>query len=63
LLSGYIMENKYSIEEILRAIDDLQKLRKVKNRLDFRKEEIVNENSSIPQNTLRIIEEAEKNKN
>tara|TARA_B100000575_G_C22479459_1_gene317839 strand:+ start:120 stop:293 length:174 start_codon:yes stop_codon:yes gene_type:complete len=57
------MENKYSIEEILRAIDDLQKLRKVKNRLDFRKEEIVNENSSIPQNTLRIIEEAEKNKN
>ena len=63
MLSGYIMENKYSIEEILRAIDDLQKLRKVKNRLDFRKEEIVNENSSIPQNTLRIIEEAEKNKN
>ena len=57
------MENKYSIEEILRAIDDLQKLRKVKIPLDFKKEEIVNENSNIPQNTLRIIEEAEKNKN
>ena len=57
------MENKYSIEEILRAIDDLQKLRKVKNPLNFKKKEIVNENSNIPKNTLRIIEEAEKNNN
>ena len=57
------MENKYSIEEILGAIDDLQKLRKVKNPSNFKKKEIVDENSNIPKNTLRIIEEAEKNKN
>ena len=57
------MENKYSIEEILGAIDDLQKLRKVKNSSNFEKKEIVNENLKIPKNTLRIIEEAEKNKN
>ena len=57
------MENKYSIEEILRAIDDLQKLRKVKNPSNFKKKEIVDENSNIPKNTLKIIEEAEKSKN
>ncbi len=57
------MENKYSIEEILRAIDDLQKLRKVKNSLNFKKKEIIDKNSDIPKSTLSIIEEAEKNKN
>ena len=57
------MENKYSIEEILRAIDDLQKLRKVKNSLNFKKKEIIDKNSDIPKSTLSIIEQAEKNKN
>jgi len=56
------MENKYSIEEILRAVDDLQKLKKIKNPLDLKKE-IINENSNIPKNTLKLIEEAEKSKN
>tara|TARA_B100001121_G_scaffold273303_1_gene260344 strand:- start:308 stop:484 length:177 start_codon:yes stop_codon:yes gene_type:complete len=58
------MENKYSIEEILGAVDDLQKMKKkVKNFVNLKKKEIVNESSSIPKNTLKLIEEAEKSKN
>ena len=58
------MENKYSIEEILGAVDDLQKMKKkVKNFVNLKKKEKVNESSSIPKNTLKLIEEAEKSKN
>tara|TARA_Y100001958_G_scaffold137422_1_gene109915 strand:- start:327 stop:497 length:171 start_codon:yes stop_codon:yes gene_type:complete len=53
------MEN-YSIEEILSAVEDLQRIKKVKS------EKIINvphnkkKHSEIPQSTLRLIEEAEK---
>ncbi len=57
------MENKYSIEEILRAVDDLQKLKKEKYLKNLNKKENISENSNIPKNTLRLIEEAEKSKN
>tara|TARA_B100001175_G_scaffold250632_1_gene217829 strand:- start:957 stop:1136 length:180 start_codon:yes stop_codon:yes gene_type:complete len=50
------MEEKYSINEILIAINDLQ---------DIKKEKIVDKTvlvkrSDIPSNTLKLIEEAEK---
>tara|TARA_B100001989_G_C24291083_1_gene341046 strand:- start:193 stop:366 length:174 start_codon:yes stop_codon:yes gene_type:complete len=57
------METKYSIEEILGAVDDLQKLKKVKSPENFKNKQKVKEISEIPINTLRLIEEAEKSKN
>ena len=57
------MENNYSIEEILSAVEDLQKIKKNKN--DKNSEEApakINE-LEIPKNTLKLIEEAEKSKN
>ncbi len=55
------MHEKYSINEILNAVDDLQGLKKEKvkpkNTLDT-----INPKSKldIPTNTLKLIEEAEK---
>ena len=57
------MENKYSIEEILRAVDDLQEIKKERYSKNLKKKESLNENSNIPKNTLKLIEEAEKSKN
>tara|TARA_Y100001935_G_scaffold188544_1_gene156898 strand:+ start:108 stop:281 length:174 start_codon:yes stop_codon:yes gene_type:complete len=57
------MKNKYTIEEILRAVDDLQELKKVKLTENLKKKETKIENLNIPKNTLKLIEEAEKSKN
>ena len=57
------MEDKYSIEEILNAVDDLQNLKKNKNLKNLRKKKIISENLDIPKNTIKLIEEAEKSKN
>ena len=57
------MENNYSIEEILNAINDLQNIKKNKiNKLNIG-EIKKNDNSNIPVNTLKLIEEAEKSNN
>tara|TARA_Y100000591_G_scaffold324977_1_gene345234 strand:- start:261 stop:434 length:174 start_codon:yes stop_codon:yes gene_type:complete len=56
------MENKYSIEEILEAVNDLQQLKKDKIIEKLTKKAVINKNSEIPKNTLRLIEEAEKSK-
>ena len=59
------MEQIYSIEEILNAVNDLQKKTKKNdtNNLEIKRKK--NNSLEIPQNTLRLIEEAEKinNKN
>ena len=55
------MENNYSVEEILSAIDDLQKIKKEKKIISV-KNTSKTDNSIIPKNTLKLIEEAEKNK-
>ena len=52
------MEEKYSINEILKAVNDINEVKvntqiKPNNRID---------NSDIPANTLRLIEQAEKSK-
>ena len=57
------MEDSYSIDEILSAVDDIQnmnknKIKKVSNVSNSR-----SDNSSIPKNALKLIEEAEKSNN
>ena len=57
------MEDNYSIDEILSAVDDLQNINKDKNKKISKKPSIKFDSSNIPKNTLRLIEEAEKSKN
>ncbi len=57
------MENTYSIEEILLAVDDLHKNKKEKDNKNFKQSTVTLSKVDIPKNTLRLIEEAEKNKN
>ena len=56
------MENIYSIEEILSAVEDLQQIKKEKNGKDFKNPSTKVNESDIPKNTLKLIEEAEKSK-
>ena len=56
------MENKYSIDEILEAVNDLQQLKKNKIVEKLTKKAVINKNSEIPKNTLRLIQEAEESK-
>ena len=53
------MENNYSVEEILSAIDDLQKIKREKKIISVKNTTKL-DSSSIPKNTLKLIEEAEK---
>ena len=58
------MEDNYSIDEILSAVNDLENISKEKNKKKILKEPSNKfDNSNIPKNTLRLIEEAEKSKN
>ena len=56
------MEKKYSIEEILSAVQDLNNLEKNKSKIVLKKPKKINvDNSDIPSSTLKLIEEAESN--
>ena len=55
------MENNYSVDEILVAVDDLQKIKRKKKIISVKKTTKL-DSSSIPKDTLKLIEEAEKNK-
>ena len=57
------MDDNYSIDEILSAVNDLQKITKNKNKKILKELSTKFDNSNIPKNTLRLIEEAEKSKN
>ena len=57
------MEDNYSIDEILSAVNDLQNLKKNKTKKVSNNLNSKSDNSSIPKNTLKLIEEAEKSKN
>ena len=57
------MEQNYTINEILSAVEELQNLKKKKKDKTIKKEFNQKNNLSIPQNTLKLIEEAERNKN
>ena len=56
-----MIENNYSVEEILSAIDDLQRIKREKKIISVKNTTKLN-SSSIRKDTLKIIEEAEKNK-
>tara|TARA_B100001029_G_C14939473_1_gene382360 strand:- start:578 stop:772 length:195 start_codon:yes stop_codon:yes gene_type:complete len=54
------MKEQYSIEEILKAVGDLQGLRKVEKLNDYKKKDTkIIAKSDIPADTLRLIQEAE----
>ena len=56
------MEN-YSIDEILSAVEDLQKIKKIKSEKINNATQNKKSLSEIPKSTLRLIEEAEKSDN
>ncbi len=54
------MENYFSIDEILSAMNDIQKTNKEKKNQSETVKSSKLDNSDIPKNTLKLIEEAEK---
>ena len=57
------MEENYSINEILSAVDDLQNFKRNKTKKVSSVSNTKTDDSGIPKNTLRLIEEAEKSNN
>ena len=57
------MDENYSIDEILSAVDDLQNLKSNKTKKVSSVSNDKTDNSDIPKNTLKLIEEAEKSNN
>ena len=57
------MEENYSIDEILSAVDELQNLKMNKIKKVSKVSNAKTGNSDIPINTLKLIEEAEKSNN
>lgn len=55
------MENNYNIDEILSAVEKIYKKEKKIQTKTF--EPVKKNNSDIPVNTLKLIEEAEQKKN
>ena len=57
------MKDSYSIDEILLAVDDLQNINRNKIKKVSNVSNSKSDNSNIPKNTLKLIEEAEKSNN
>ena len=57
------MEDNYSIDEILSAVNDLENISKDKRKKILKESSNKFDNSNIPKNTLKLIEEAEKSNN
>ena len=56
------MSDEYSIEEILIAVNDIQQMKKNKNKSVSWEQDKKANNPNIPKNTLKLIEEAERSK-
>ena len=55
------MEENFSIDEILSAVDEIQNKKK-KEKLKLLKNSLIKKDfSAVPKNTLKLIEEAENN--
>ena len=54
------MEEKYSINEILNAVNDLQQIKKIKKEKQNQPKKVIKSGIEIPSDTLKLIEEAEK---
>ena len=57
------MNDNYSIDEILSAVNDLENISKDKRKKILKESSNKFDYSNIPKNTLKLIEEAEKSKN
>ena len=57
------MKTTYTINEILDAVDELKKIDKKKIKNINKNKSTITDNSDIPINTLKLIEEAEKKLN
>ena len=57
------MEQNYSIDEILSAVNEIQNKKKEKKTESKNNKPAQIDYSAIPKNTLKLIEEAEKLKN
>ena len=55
------MERNFTIDEILSAVDEIQNKKKEIKNLTIKENSNENIYSAVPKNTLKIIEEAEKN--
>ena len=57
------MDQNYTIEEILSAVSEIQN-KKIKKKTKVLENKLIKKDySKVPQNTLKLIEEAEKTKN
>ena len=57
------MDQSYTIEEILSAVSEIQN-KKIKKKTKVLENKLIKKDySKVPQNTLKLIEEAEKIKN
>mgnify|MGYP001402678971 CR=1 FL=1 len=54
------MEQKFSIEEILSAVNEIQNKKKKKKNEFVKSTSLQKDYSAVPKNTLKLIEEAEK---
>ena len=54
------MKSAYTIDEILGAMEEIRNIKREKNYSINKNKLSKNENSDIPINTLKLIEEAEK---
>ena len=53
------MEQNYTIDEILSAINEIQNKKKRKKNENFENKPVKKDYSAVPKNTLKLIEEAE----
>ncbi len=56
------MEQNYSIDEILSAVDEIQNKKKVKKNKQSPSLPLKKDYTEVPKHTLKLIEEAEKTK-
>ena len=54
------MENNYSIDEILLAVEEIRNKKSNKKNKFLKVEYVKKDYTSVPKSTLRLIEEAEK---
>ncbi len=57
------MDLNYSIDEILKAVDEINNKKKNKEEDLIKNKSSQKNHSSVPKNTLKLIEEAEQNIN
>ena len=57
------MEQNYSIDEILLAVNEIQNKRKEKKIKNFESKPVQTDYSAVPKDTLKLIEQAERLKN